>query len=173
MIGAVKSLLDWVTRTINGIKTFFGGNSEEEEKRAQKEILGGQTKEAYIASQAAKIKAGSPGMSDAQATKAAEKKLATQTDQQAAFNRVADNDALWMNMVNVGGQITNQAPDRTQITQNNRAETSNSYETNIGSVTVNTAATDAQGIAREFPGAIRDNAPLLSGSLAAENRGSN
>ena len=173
MIGAVKSLLEWVTRTINGIKTFFGGNSEEEGKRAQKEILGGQTKEAYIASQAAKIKAESPGMSDAQATKAAEKQLATQTDQQASFNRVADNDALWMSMVNVGGQITNQAPDRTQITQNNRAETSNSYETNIGSVTVNTAATDAQGIARELPGAIRDNAPLLSGSLAAENRGSN
>ena len=69
--------------------------------------------------------------------------------------------------------ITSRAPDRTQITQNNRAETSNSYETNIGSVTVNTAATDAQGIARELPGAIRDNAPLLSGSLAAENRGSN
>lgn len=173
MIGAVKSLLDWVTRTINGIKTFFGGHSEEEEKRAQKEILGGQTKEAYIASQAAKIKAGSPGMSDAQAKQAAEKQLAKQTDQQATFNRVADNDALWMSMVNVGGQITNQAPDRTQITQNNRAETSNSYETNIGSVTVNTAATDAQGIARELPGAIRDNAPLLSGSLAAENRGNN
>ena len=173
MIGAVKSLLEWVTRTINGIKTFFGGNSEEEEKRAQKDILGGQTKEAYIASQAAMIKAKSPGMSDAQATKTAEKQLATQTEQQASFNRVADNDALWMSMVNVGGQITNQAPDRTQITQNNRAETSNSYETNIGSVTVNTAATDAQGIARELPGAIRDNAPLLSGSLAAENRGSN
>lgn len=69
--------------------------------------------------------------------------------------------------------ITSRAPDRTQIMQNNRAETSNSYETNIGSVTVNTAATDAQGIARELPGAIRDNAPLLSGSLAAENRGSN
>lgn len=69
--------------------------------------------------------------------------------------------------------ITSRAPDRTQITQNNKAETSNSYETNIGSVTVNTAATDAQGIARELPGAIRDNAPLLSGSLAAENRGSN
>lgn len=69
--------------------------------------------------------------------------------------------------------ITSRAPDRTQTMQNNRAETSNSYETNIGSVTVNTAATDAQGIARELPGAIRDNAPLLSGSLAAENRGSN
>lgn len=69
--------------------------------------------------------------------------------------------------------ITSRAPDTTQMTQNNRAETSNSYETNIGSVTVNTAATDAQGIARELPGAIRDNAPLLSGSLAAENRGSN
>ena len=69
--------------------------------------------------------------------------------------------------------ITSRAPDRTQIMQNNKAETSNSYETNIGSVTVNTAATDAQGIARELPGAIRDNAPLLSGSLAAENRGSN
>ena len=69
--------------------------------------------------------------------------------------------------------ITSRAPDRTQITQNNKAETSNSYETNIGSVTVNTAATDAQGIARDLPGAIRDNAPLLSGSLAAENRGSN
>lgn len=69
--------------------------------------------------------------------------------------------------------ITSRAPDRTQMTQNNRAETSNSYETNIGSVTVNTAATDAQGIARDLPGAIRDNAPLLSGSLAAENRGSN
>ena len=69
--------------------------------------------------------------------------------------------------------ITSRAPDTMQMTQNNRAETSNSYETNIGSVTVNTAATDAQGIARELPGAIRDNAPLLSGSLAAENRGSN
>ena len=69
--------------------------------------------------------------------------------------------------------ITSRAPDRTQTMQNNRAETSNSYETNIGSVTVNTAATDAQGIARELPGALRDNAPLLSGSQAAENRGSN
>lgn len=168
-----KEIFNWIDEKITAIRNWLSGNSEEEEKRAQKDILGGQTKEAYIASQAAKIKAGSPGMSDAQATKAAEKKLAKQTDQLVNAYRSQDYDALMLSMVDLGGQITNQAPDRTQITQNNRAETSNSYETNIGSVTVNTAATDAQGIARELPGAIRDNAPLLSGSLAAENRGSN
>jgi len=115
-----KEIFNWIDEKITAIRNWLSGNGEEE-KRAQKDILGDQTKEAYIATQAAKIKAGSPGMSDAQATKAAEKQLAKQTDQQVATNRSQDNDALWLSMVDLGGTATDMpkpaadAPDKLAV----------------------------------------------------------
>lgn len=149
MLGTVKDLLAWVEKVIRGIRSWW--NSGENNSTTYEQAV----------SAAPEFKAASAS---------------------PAVTRVLDSDPQRQALVRqLGGvvphgrlaTITSRAPDRTQIMQNNRAETSNSYETNIGSVTVNTAATDAQGIARELPGAIRDNAPLLSGSLAAENRGSN
>ena len=175
----VRELFGWIQKVVEQLRKFLGMNNPLQQE-AENNVLQGREKTAVISKRAAQIKKGNPLLTDAMANVAAKKDV----DREIDFRRDYDlfgGDALAMaqsgwnsaDIERYTSAITSRAPDTTQITQNNRAETSNSYETNIGSVTVNTAATDAQGIARELPGAIRDNAPLLSGSLAAENRGSN
>jgi hypothetical protein len=175
----VRELFGWIQKIVEQLRKFFGMNNPLQQE-AENNVLQGRDKNAVISERAAQIKKGNPLLTDSQANVAARQQVNREID----FRRDYDlfgGDALAMaqsgwnpaDIERYTSAITSRAPDTTQITQNNRAETSNSYETNIGSVTVNTAATDAQGIARELPGAIRDNAPLLSGSLAAENRGNN
>ena len=203
MIGAVKDLLAWVEKVIRGIRSWWNSGENEQAVSAvtggkpKEQYIAEQAAEIKKANPRLTDEEATKSAERQLSFNAALKRYDTfygnrfslESMPERAMSKQAQAPApvqnesssgWWASLFGGNGKaadtaatITSRAPDRTQITQNNRAETSNSYETNIGSVTVNTAATDAQGIARELPGAIRDNAPLLSGSLAAENRGSN
>lgn len=201
MIGAVKDLLAWVEKVIRGIRSWWNSGENEQAVSAvtggkpKEQYIAEQAAEIKKANPRLTDEEATKSAERQLSFNAALKRYDTfygnrfslESMPERAMSKQAQapvqnesSSGWWASLfggnekaADTAATITSRAPDRTQIMQNNKAETSNSYETNIGSVTVNTAATDAQGIARELPGAIRDNAPLLSGSLAAENRGSN
>lgn len=77
MVDSVKSLLGWVTKAINAVRSLWGGSGEGatvtvEEKAA---VTGGKSEEQYVAEQAAEIKKINPAISDKDATEAAQNQL--------------------------------------------------------------------------------------------------
>lgn len=133
----VREMFGWIQKIVEQLRKFFGMNNPLQQE-AENNVLQGRDKNAVISERAAQIKKGNPLLTDSQANVAARQQVNREID----FRRDYDlfgGDALAMaqsgwnsaDIERYTSAITSRAPDKTQLSQDNRKTISVKYDTTV------------------------------------------